>query len=113
MKAIEYHGSGSQSPGPEANGNGALIVRGSGELAPVLTGVEARAQLFMSFINKGPDSERGMSVNKALKRYHRERYDRWDRELGKAEEEKELWKTLRLKKNDRGEVVLFFADEES
>jgi cell growth-regulating nucleolar protein len=111
MKAIEYHRSGSQSPAPEQNG--ALIVRGNGELAPVLTGAEARAQHFLSFINKGPDSERGMSVNKALKRYHRERYDRVDRELSKAEEEKELWKSLRLKKNDRGEIVMFFAAEES
>jgi cell growth-regulating nucleolar protein len=25
----------------------------------------------------------------------------------KAEEEKELWKSLRLKKNDRGEIVVF------
>ncbi|KAF2740522.1 hypothetical protein EJ04DRAFT_212252 [Polyplosphaeria fusca] len=117
LKAIEYHRS--KSPEREANGNGALIVRpngelattkrSNGELAPVKTAVEARADLFMSFINKGPESERGMSVNKALKRYHRERYELWDRELGKADEEKELWKSLRLKKNDRGEVVLFFA----
>lgn len=113
IKAIEYHRSGSQSPGPEENGNGALIVRANGELAPVKTGVEARAELFMSFVTKGPESERGMSVNKALKRYHRERYDRWDRELGKAEEEKELWKNMRLKRNDRGEIVLFFAPAEA
>ncbi|KAF2655366.1 hypothetical protein K491DRAFT_598985 [Lophiostoma macrostomum CBS 122681] len=108
VKAIEYHTTGSRSS-PEENGNGALIVRESGQLAPIKTGDEARADLFMSFINKGPDSERGMSVNKALKRYHRERYERWDRELGKADEEKELWKSLRLKKNDRGEIVLFFS----
>jgi cell growth-regulating nucleolar protein len=119
VKAIEYRRSVSQSPEREVNGNGALIVRpngdvatvkrSGGELAPVKTATEARADLFMSFINKGPESERGMSVNKALKRYHRERYERWDRELGKAEEEKELWKSLRLKKNDRGEIVLFFS----
>ncbi|KAF2112469.1 hypothetical protein BDV96DRAFT_498046 [Lophiotrema nucula] len=110
LKAIEYRPSGSHSPDPE---NGALIVRANGELAPVKTEVEARAELFMSFINKGPQSERGMSVNKALKRYHRERYDRWDHELGKGDEEKELWKSLRLKRNDRGEIVLFFAQPEA
>lgn len=86
-----------------------MIVRSNGDVAPVRTGVEARAELFMSFINKGPESERGMSVNKTLKRYHRERYDRWDNEIAKGEEEKELWKSLRLKRNDRGEVVVFFA----
>ncbi|KAF2185141.1 hypothetical protein K469DRAFT_577686 [Zopfia rhizophila CBS 207.26] len=113
LKAIEYHRSGSQSPGSEINVNGALILRANGELAPVKTGVEARAELFLSFVTKGPESERGMSVNKALKRYHRERYDRWDRELGKADEEKELWKSLRLKRNDRGEIVLFFSPPEA
>ncbi|KAI9885641.1 MAG: Mcm2-7 hexameric complex component [Watsoniomyces obsoletus] len=33
----------------------------------------SRADLFMSFVNKGPESEKGCSINKALKRYHRER----------------------------------------
>jgi cell growth-regulating nucleolar protein len=114
LKAIGYDGAQDDDNGALiVRGNGALIVRGNGELAPVLTGEEARAELFMSFINKGPESERGMSVNKALKRYHRERYDRWDREMSKADEEKELWKTLRLKKNDRGEIVLFYAPAEN
>lgn len=72
------------------------------------------AELFMSFVSKGPESERGMSVNKMLKRYHRERDDRRDerrereekRESARADD-KELWKSLRCKINDRGEVVLF------
>ncbi len=63
----------------------------------------SRAELFMSFVNKGPDSEKGCSINKALKRYHRERAGN----LGKGEDERELWKSLRLRKNERGEVVLF------
>lgn len=109
IKAIEYHRSGSA----EENGNGALIVRENGELAPVLTDAEARAELFMSLINKGPESGRGMSVNKTLKRYHRERYDRFDKTLHKGDEEKELWKNLRLKRNDRGEIVLFYAEGEA
>ena len=64
----------------------------------------SRAELFMSFINKGPDSERGCSINKALKRYHRERDVRGDE---KDDEDKELWKSLRVRRNSRGEVVLF------
>jgi cell growth-regulating nucleolar protein len=106
-KAIEYNRSTSGSPAPD--GNGQLIVRQEGELAlPIST----RAELFMSFI-KGPDSERGVSVNKALKRYHRELHERQEDDLHKADEEKELWKDIRLKKNDRGEIVLFFASESS
>lgn len=69
---------------------------------PMLSPVE----LLLSFINKGPESSRGVSMNKALKKYHRER-----QELGvrsnRAGEEKELWRSLRLKRNDRGEIVLF------
>ncbi|KAF2644232.1 hypothetical protein P280DRAFT_477629 [Massarina eburnea CBS 473.64] len=111
MKAIEYHPSRSYSPIPD--GNGQLIVRPNGDVAPVKTEHEARAELFMSFVNKGPESERGMSINKTLKRYHRERYDSWDRGVSKAEEEKELWKSMRLRRNDRGEIVLFFAPPDS
>ncbi|EHL02085.1 hypothetical protein M7I_2040 [Glarea lozoyensis 74030] len=32
-----------------------------------------RSEILLDFVNKGPDSERGMSMHKALKRYHRER----------------------------------------
>ncbi|KAK2629043.1 hypothetical protein QTJ16_002146 [Diplocarpon rosae] len=66
-----------------------------------------RAELLLSFINKGPESERGVSMNKALKRYHRERAA-LTAKLGKQVEEKELWRSLRMKKNDRGEIVLFW-----
>lgn len=69
-----------------------------------------RADHFLSFVNKGPDSERGCSVNKALKRYHRERSES-GASLSKLMEEKELWKSLRMRKNDRGEIVLFCIDD--
>ncbi|OCL11584.1 hypothetical protein AOQ84DRAFT_352979 [Glonium stellatum] len=105
MKAIEYHRTSSASPGPGENGNGAMILHSNGVTKDLSA---ARAELFMSFVTKGPESERGCSINKALKRYHRERYDRWDKELAKGEEEKELWKSLRLRRNERGEIVLFF-----
>ena len=66
-----------------------------------------RAELFLSFVNKGPESETGMSVNKVLKRYHRERGEQ-GLGLGKCDEEKELWRTLRMRRNERGEVVVVF-----
>lgn len=68
-------------------------------------GGSSRADLFMSFVTKGPESEKGYSINKLLKRYHRERDVRNEEE--KAEEDKELWRGLRLRRNERGEVVLF------
>ncbi|KAK3337433.1 hypothetical protein B0T19DRAFT_397056 [Cercophora scortea] len=67
-----------------------------------------RAELFLGFVNKGPESERGCSMNKALKRFHRER-SASDNSLNKLKDEKELWRSLRMKKNERGEIVLFCA----
>ena len=65
-----------------------------------------RADLFFDFVNKGPESERGCSMNKALKRFHRERQAAGS-DLSKNMEEKELWRSIRLRRNDRGEIVLF------
>ncbi|KAG9247929.1 hypothetical protein BJ878DRAFT_453426 [Calycina marina] len=67
---------------------------------------QPRAEMLLGYINKGPESERGLSMNKALKRYHRER-NIASIGLTRAEEEKELWRTLRMKRNERGEIVLF------
>ena len=91
LKAIEYH---QPTTTTAANGDANALIL-----------YRSRAELFMSFINKGPDSEKGLSVNKALKRYHRERGEKGVG-LGKGEEEKELWKELRMRRNERGEVVL-------
>ncbi|KAK5108254.1 hypothetical protein LTR62_008638 [Meristemomyces frigidus] len=89
-KAIEYQPARPSSVQPTANNQ--------------LVAYHANPELFLSFITKGPDSERGLSINKALKRYHRERDTRSGE---KEEEDKDLWKSLRLRRNDRGEIVLF------
>ncbi|KAK6948176.1 hypothetical protein Daesc_009940 [Daldinia eschscholtzii] len=68
-----------------------------------------RSDLFLSLCNKGPDSEKGCSMNKALKRFHRERSESGT-SLGKSMEEKELWRSLRMRRNDRGEIVLFSVE---
>ncbi|KAI0154779.1 hypothetical protein GGR57DRAFT_96013 [Xylariaceae sp. FL1272] len=95
-KLIEYKA----KSGDEKDGeSGALIV------------YKPRSDLFLSFCNKGPESDRGCSVNKALKRFHRERTSSGT-SLGKVMEEKELWRSLRMRRNDRGEIVLFSLDGE-
>lgn len=68
-----------------------------------------QADLFLSLIKKGPDSERGCSINKALKRYHRQQGSTG---RAKSMEEKELFRSLRLRRNDQGEIVLFSVPEE-
>ncbi|KAI9870270.1 MAG: hypothetical protein M1830_004459, partial [Pleopsidium flavum] len=85
LKAIEYHA-------PEADDSQQQLIV-----------YRTRAEHFISFVQKGPESQHGCSINKALKRYHRERGDQ-GLGLGKVEEEKELWKSLRLRKNERGEI---------
>jgi len=82
------------------------VVREDADAQNQMVVYQPRAELLLSFVNKGPESERGVSMNKALKRYHRERHASGVG-LSKAEEEKELWRSLRMKRNDRGEIVLF------
>ena len=67
-----------------------------------------RAELFLGFVK--PESDRGCSVNKALKRYHRQRKAS-GASSSKGRDEKELWRSLRLRRNDRGEIVLFSLDD--
>ena len=91
LKAIEYH----RNPSPNPTAVNQVVV------------YERRAEMFLSFVTKGPESEAGCSMNKALKRYHRERGERG---MDKQEEEKELFKCLRLKRNDRGEIVVILGE---
>ncbi|KAI4602758.1 hypothetical protein KJ359_007976 [Pestalotiopsis sp. 9143b] len=65
-----------------------------------------RSELFLSMCTKDEKSAKGYSVNKALKRFHRER-SASTTSLSKTLEEKELWRSLRMRRNDRGEIVLF------
>ena len=76
------------------------------------------ASMFMSLVNKGPDSSRGCSINKVLKRFHRQRFGdggeagedimvRVSKERRDIEEDS-LWRAVRLRRNDAGEIVLFF-----
>ncbi|KAJ5166733.1 uncharacterized protein N7482_005514 [Penicillium canariense] len=72
---------------------------------------------FLGLVSR--DSERGCSVHKALKRFHRDFSDEYDADRGRdqgrsradrerrAEDEKELWRALRLRRNERGEIVVF------
>ncbi|KAK4870754.1 hypothetical protein LT330_005102 [Penicillium expansum] len=64
-------------------------------------------------------SERGCSINKALKRFHRDLSDEYDADRGRdngrsradrerrVDDEKDLFRALRLRRNDRGEIVVF------
>ncbi len=71
--------------------------------------LKLRAESFLSYVTKGPDSERGCSINKALKRWHRDGAGTGAEFDGsKEDEQKELWRGLRLRKNERGEIVVFF-----
>lgn len=100
LRAIEYNGqaAGSVSDSDAMNGDSQVVVYQTTQMQ------QMRAEHFLSFVTKGPDSEKGCSINKALKRYHRETSG----SKGRVEEEKELWRSLRLRRNEKGEVVVFF-----
>ncbi|PGH03999.1 hypothetical protein AJ79_07232 [Helicocarpus griseus UAMH5409] len=139
LKAIEYNpGSDSENRSRSPNGTRGLgksskSANAENQLVVYGNGADdddnhdmvqrERASVFLSLVTKGPDSERGCSMHKTLRRYRREcpsevgsqekdkerergRGRRRGRE-GRGDEDKELWKVLRLKRNDRGEVVVF------
>ncbi|KAI3401911.1 hypothetical protein diail_6470 [Diaporthe ilicicola] len=96
VKMLEYD---KADQGERRDGPGTMVV------------FKPHADLFLSLVKKGPDSERGCSVNKALKRWHRER-SKTGRALTKSTEEKDLFRSLRLRRNDQGEIVLFSVPDE-
>jgi cell growth-regulating nucleolar protein len=112
LKQIEYNGSQQGDDGRE------VVVYRQENIPNELQ--RQMAAHFLSLVTKGPESSRGFSVNKVLKRFHREFTDEFDDDRGRdqgrsradrerrIEDEKDLWRTLRVKQNERGEVVLFF-----
>ncbi|KAF9883987.1 hypothetical protein FE257_002428 [Aspergillus nanangensis] len=111
QKQIEY-------PGSQRGEDGQVVVYRQENIPDELQ--REMASHFMSLVTKGPESGRGFSVNKVLKRFHRDFTDEFDNDRGRdqgrsradrerrIEDEKDLWKTLRLRRNDRGEIVVFF-----
>ncbi|EJP67010.1 LYAR-type C2HC zinc finger protein [Beauveria bassiana ARSEF 2860] len=91
----------------EFNNKNATKAEGEGQMVLF----KPRADMLLEFVNKGPESDRGCSMHKALKRYHRQRQSSGDT-ISKGKDEKELWRSLRLRRNDRGEIVVFALDEE-
>ena len=98
-KLIEYRPQSKDSKDGQAGEEGQMIL------------FKPRADVFFDFINKGPESERGCSMNKTLKRFHRERQAAGSN-MSKHLEEKELWRSIRLRRNEQGEIVLFSVDDE-
>ncbi|KAE8323486.1 hypothetical protein BDV39DRAFT_182028 [Aspergillus sergii] len=116
LKQIEY-ANGSRTESPRGDDGRQVVVYGQPNIPSDLQ--RQMAAHFLSLVTKGPESQRGFSVNKVLKRFHRDFTDEFDddrgREQGRSradheqrgEDEKDLWRTLRIKRNDRGEIVLF------
>lgn len=109
LKAIEYakHDSGSDSDSDQAHLNGGKRKVSNG--AMVVFGAEDKTKrACRSFLANAPglESEKGYSIHKMLKRWHKHN----DVRSGtlKAEEEQDLWRALRVRRNERGEYVVFF-----
>lgn len=94
-KMIEYR-PGSKDGKEKDNQGGELIL------------FQPDAHALFSYVNKGSDSERGCSMNKVLKRFHRDRKAS-GATISKSSAEKDLWRNIRLRKNEAGEIVLIAA----
>lgn len=102
LKAIEYHkneDSSDSDDGKKRNGGDQMVVFGAEAKA------KRRCETFLANI-PGSDYDKGYSIHKALKRWHKVSDIRSNSQ--KSQEEEELWRALRLKKNDRGEIVVSF-----
>ncbi|KAJ4578280.1 hypothetical protein HRR79_001590 [Exophiala dermatitidis] len=114
LKAIEYRkhddtGSDSDSDHGHHHGNGVTTRRKSSNGTMVVFGAEEKAnRACRSFLANAPglESDKGYSIHKMLKRWHKQNDVRSSSH--KAEEEENLWRNLRLKRNERGEYVVFF-----
>lgn len=114
LKAIEYRkhdDSGSETDSDPANrhGNGQGSRRKSANGAMVVFGEEERQiRACRNFLANAPglDSEKGYSLHKMLKRWHKQTDTRSS--SAKADEEEQLWRGLRIKRNEKGEFVLTF-----
>lgn len=97
LKAIEYPNNGPSNAEPTANN--ALVKVGSSALVehnPTSQTVDT----FLACLVKGSETDEGVSVWKALKRWRRD----GGSTLGGGE--KELWKGLKVRANEHGELVL-------
>lgn len=113
LKAIEYRkhdDSGSDSESDQLHQNGGVAERRkAANGAMVVFGAEEKTRrACRSFLANAPglDSDKGYSVHKMLKRWHKHNDVR--RETAKIDEEQGLWRALRIRRNERGEYVVFF-----
>lgn len=112
LKAIEYRDQGESGTDSDSD-HAHRHVNGSGRRKStngtmVVFGAEEKAnRACRSFLANAPglESEKGYSMHKMLKRWHKQNDVRSSSH--KAELEEELWRSLRLKRNERGEYVVF------
>ena len=97
---MDVSGSDSDEQGDKQR-NGDVVVFGAEEKQ------KRKCEVFLANIPRIEESEKGYSVHKALKRWHKQSDHHGMGEKSGSEED--LWRGLRLRKNERGEVVVFWA----
>ncbi|KIW83090.1 hypothetical protein Z517_02333 [Fonsecaea pedrosoi CBS 271.37] len=113
LKAIEYHkhdesGSDTDSDPMHQHNNGAGRRKSTNGAMVVFGAEEKTKRACRSFLANAPglDSDKGYSIHKMLKRWHKHNDVRSN--TSKIEEEQDLWRALRIKRNEKGEYVVFF-----
>jgi cell growth-regulating nucleolar protein len=110
MKAIEYRkhdDSASDTDSEDTRRTGGKR-KGSNGTMVVFGAEEKTKRSCRSFLANAPglESDKGYSIHKMLKRWHKHNDVRSG--SGKAEEEDELWRALRIRRNEKGEYVVVF-----
>ncbi|KAJ9606283.1 hypothetical protein H2200_009244 [Cladophialophora chaetospira] len=109
LSAIEYRKhDDSASESDSENARGSRKSKGANGDMVVFGAEEKSKRACRSFLANTPglDSDKGYSIHKMLKRWHKHNDVRSS--SSKLEDESELWRTLRIKRNEKGEFVLSF-----
>ncbi|KAL6250262.1 hypothetical protein RBB50_002563 [Rhinocladiella similis] len=104
LKAIEYRKHDDSASDSDDGGR-----RRGVDKAMVVFGEEQRMRhSCQNFLANAPglESDKGYSIHKMLKRWHKQNDVRSG--SARADEESELWRALRIKRNEKGEYVLVF-----
>jgi cell growth-regulating nucleolar protein len=109
LKAIEYRKhDDSASDSDSENVRGARKTKGQNGDMVVFGAEQKTKRACQSFLANAPglDADRGYSIHKMLKRWHKHNDVRSS--SSKMDEEHELWRNLRIKRNEKGEFVVSF-----
>ena len=109
LKAIEYRRHDESASDSESEtGRATRKTKGQNGDMVVFGAEQKTKRACQSFLANAPglDSDKGYSVHKMLKKWHK--HNDVKSSSSKLDEERELWRNLRIKRNEKGEYIIAF-----